>query len=128
GGGGDTLATLYDNSTGTGANSTLTLSSTSADYDYLDIIFTDGNRRYTERLYDPNGKTFSLFRSVCSGTTIYHNTLMGSVSGTTVTLGAEAQATINNGAVGTSTSTTLKVIKVFGGTSTSPSSASGVSF
>lgn len=107
--GGGSVTTLYSNSTGKGQNTSVPLSSSAANFDYLDIIFTDGNRQYTSRLYDPDGKSFSLFRSVCSGSTVYQNTLMGSVSGTSISLGTEASSI-------TTSSATLKVIGVKGGT------------
>lgn len=105
---------LYTSNTGTGANNTFPLSSSAANFDLLDFVFTDGTRYYTERLYAPNGKDFSLSRSVVSGSSIYHNAMMGSVSGTTVTLGAEAQIYASGNAASTTSSTSLKVVEVRG--------------
>lgn len=114
--GGGSQTVLYSNAIGKGANTTVGLSASAANYDYLDFVFTDGNRQYMSRLYGPDGKTFSLFRSVVSGTSIYHNAMMGSVSGTTVSLGAEAQSYMTGNSISTSSSTSLKVIAVRGGT------------
>lgn len=105
---------LYSDSTGAGQNSTITLSESAASFVWLEFIYTDGTRQYCERLYSPNGKSTSLDRSVVSGSTIYHASLMVSVSGTTVTVGAGAQATISSGA-SVSTTCPLKIVEVKGG-------------
>lgn len=106
--------TLYSDASGAGQNSTITLSESAASFVWLEFIYTDGTRRYCERLYSPNGKSTSLERSVVSGSIIYHASLMVSVSGTTVTVGAGAQATISSGA-SVSTTCPLKIIEVRGG-------------
>lgn len=121
-GSGNVLATvadggtvLYTSSTGTGANSSFPLSSSAANFGLLDFIYTDGTRRYTARLYDPNGQSTSINRTVISGSTVYHASMMLSVSGTTVTTGAGAQSTMSGSSISTSTSSPpLKIIEVRG--------------
>lgn len=106
---------LYSDSTGAGKNSTIALSESAASFEWLEFTYTDGTRQYCERLYNPNGKTTSLFRSVTGNNRVYNTTLMVSVSGTTVTLGAETTQDSSGSAISTYASTNLKVIEVRGG-------------
>lgn len=106
---------IFSSTAGVGANDTIALDASAAEFNVLEFVFTDGTRNYTARLNDPDGNSTSLSRSVVSGSTIYHASLMVSVSGTTVTLGAGAQSTMSGNAISTTTSSLpLKVIEVNG--------------
>lgn len=110
----DREAVLYRNATGVGANSSLTLSKSAANFSWLDFIYTDGSRTYTDRLYQPDGKATSLMRLVNNATTQYMDSLMATVSGTTVTTGNGMQTLLDSG-VFSDTNCHINIIEVRGG-------------
>lgn len=77
---------LYQNSSGT--QGSFTLSRSAANYALLEFVYGDGTRYMTKRLYDPDGKSVSLDRTVYSTATseLHMATNVYSVSGTSVSL------------------------------------------
>lgn len=106
--------TLYSDATGVNANSSFTLARSAKYYRWLDFIYTDGSRTYTERLYRPDGKATSLMRMVNSGTVQYVDSLMLSISGVTVTTGNGMQSLLDSG-VFSDTNCHINIIEVRGG-------------
>lgn len=105
---------LYRDPTGVNANSSLTLSKSAANFSWLDFIYTDGSRTYSDRLYQPDGKATSLMRMVNSGTVQYVDSLMVSVSGTSVTTGNGMQSLLDSG-VFSDTNCHINIIEIRGG-------------
>lgn len=105
---------LYRDPTGVNANSSLTLSKSAANFSWLDFIYTDGSRTYSDRLYQPDGKAISLMRMVNSGTVQYVDSLMVSVSGTSVTTGNGMQSLLDSG-VFSDTNCHINIIEIRGG-------------
>lgn len=105
---------LYRDPTGVNANSSLTLSKSAANFSWLDFIYTDGSRTYTERLYQPDGKATSLMRMVNSGTVQYIDSLMVAISGTSVTTGNGMQSLLDSG-VFSDTNCHINIIEIRGG-------------
>lgn len=61
---------LYDNESG--ANGTITLNDSAANYKYIDIFFRNNDQQYNfTRIYKPNGKQVSLLTSFTNNET-YH--------------------------------------------------------
>ena len=97
---------LYNNATG--SNGTVTLSETSANFNYLDIYFrsNDGNAYVSStRVYAPNGKYPYLNYIYNSGTntTMYQKFAQAYINGTTITLSRAKQHSYSNGSTATVT-------------------------
>lgn len=106
--------TLFENDSGT--TSTITLSETSANFDYLEFFYmtNDGNYGST-KVYSPNGKTISLNANHDNGTYTYVKTALVLVNGTSVTFSRIAQTRIGNNVATThSTGTGILVTRVVG--------------
>ena len=98
--------TLYNNTTGT--NGTVTLSETSANFDFIDIYYYKsesdmGGKIYNVvRVYSPNGKLATLANShVATNTIMQVLTKLVSISGTSITVKKEmlANFTVNTTSV-----------------------------
>lgn len=109
---------LYDNSTGTTGN--VTLSESVADYSYVEIYYYrnhwSGNMYGSRKINDANGKTTSLggelFFFDTGNTTLYVEHKRVSLSGNTITVIDYGQATNKGG--GNATSNTIYITKVIG--------------
>ena len=100
---------LYDNSSGT--NGTVTLSETSANFSYIEIISQRGSNYYSSgKIASPNGKTVNLTTSAFN-TYVYLYSKQVVISGTSITVGS-ARYWNKNG--DTNTDDSNKIIKVIG--------------
>lgn len=82
-----------------GSNADITLSETSANYDYLEIFyFYNTNDSYmSEKIYNPDGKSFQLNGNYDNGTRYYMATSVYSISGATITRDEEIRWRIGTG-------------------------------
>ena len=78
---------LYNNTSGT--TGTVTLSQTAANFNYLEIFFTDNNDydRGSVRVYAPNGKQAALCLVEAGDDSTYIRRTRVSISGTSITIG-----------------------------------------
>lgn len=83
--------TLYSNTSGTQSN--ITLSSSSANYSYIEIYYRNDDNKYAyTKVYSPNGKSISLSISSYWAGQIYVRTAEISINGTSLTWLDERQA------------------------------------
>jgi len=113
---------LYDNSSGT--TGTVTLSETSANFEYLEIFYSyyagSMDMYNSVKIYSPNGKIAMLIGSYDNGTRLYHEVARYTISGTSITrsnatrwrfgTGGENSTRTNT----TSSDPSIKVVKVIG--------------
>jgi hypothetical protein len=79
----DVPVVLYDNSTGTNGN--VTLSSSSANYTYLEIFYRGNDNQYSSvKVFEPNGKEVSLLVSLTYNNRIYFKQKIVNISGTSI--------------------------------------------
>lgn len=106
---------LFNDSTGVGSGN-INFTKSLAEFSYIDIIFTDGVREYSQRVYAPSsGKYTSLFR-IFNGaaTSQYIESLMVSfASNTRITLSSGCQSTLTT-RVTTASSQLIKIIEIRG--------------
>lgn len=106
--------TLYENSTG--ATGTVTLSDSSANYDYIEIFFTDNNNAYNSvKVPNANDKYVSLtcYWVGASSNALYINSKIISISGTSITVYRYIQANFE-GSWSKSAVNNIKIYKVMG--------------
>lgn len=108
---------LYTNASGNGG--TVSLSATSANYSYLEILFfnTISSEYKSLRVYSPNGKSFRLNHIDNESNTVvrtFHTKY--TISGTSITKGVNYYSyIINGGTLGTVTNTNyFKIVQVLG--------------
>ena len=106
-------AIIYYNSSGVGTGN-ITLQRSLAYFNYIDIIFTDGTRSYSSRVYNPSGKTTSIQRVVNNTTTQYLDSMMLTLGTTTITIGNSRQSVLTN-SVSSNNTQTLKITEIRGG-------------
>ena len=96
---------LYNDSNGTGTNSTVTLSESAANFDYLEIYYYASSLHKSEKIYLPNGKKVDLSINAYyqDGTNLYQYfyTKIMNISGTSMTVDKNLEMrfynkTINN--------------------------------
>lgn len=107
---------LYDNSSGT--YGTVTLSSSSANFNYLEIYYQLNDRTYAyncTKVHAPNGKSVNLDVTWFSGTTygVYVHTKTVKISGTSITKTHEGWEYIYNDRY-TTASDQIRIVKVIG--------------
>lgn len=102
---------LYDNSSGT--TGTITLTDSSANFNYIDIIF---NNNCYRRVYDPNNKSTTLFDiGADSYSTVYFNQNTINISGNTITVVGNLMAYASNGTTMTTQQVnTISINKIIG--------------
>lgn len=105
--------TLFESASGVNSG-TLNLSGNLANFNFIDIIFTDGTRYYSSRVYNPSGKTTSIHRVVNNSSTQYLDSTMLTLNTTTITIGNSRQTVITN-SVSSSNTRTLKITEIRGG-------------
>ena len=89
---------LYNNSSGT--TGTVTLSETSANFNYIDIWFQGNNKTIDfVRVYSPNGKGVNLHTANSNGTNTWLQMNVCRISGTSITREGKYEHTINNSVV-----------------------------
>ena len=105
---------LYNNSTGT--NGTVTLSETSANFDYLEILYRSNDPVYSScRVYSPNSKAVDLTTSRYFNGSVYHKTAKKDISGTSITSGSEAEYSYANaGTITVNTNNYIYIVMVVG--------------
>lgn len=106
---------LYDNSTGT--TGTVTLSSSSANFIYLEIYYKNADGQYgSVRVNAPNGKTTygTIIRKTSGDTAVLINSALFAISGTTITPSRNSQANIYFSGSSNSDTNTLSIVKVLG--------------
>lgn len=87
---------LYSNASGT--TGTVALNSSLSRYVFADVYFMDGSGRLdSRRVYLPDGKATSLSRIVFGGSTVYIETEIATLSGTTITRSNKGAANLTNG-------------------------------
>lgn len=75
---------LYNNTSG--SNGTITLSKSSANYDYIEIIYRTSNNYYASvKVYEPNGKNVSMLAANSTTGYLYVKTTCVSISASTIT-------------------------------------------
>ena len=76
---------LYNNATGT--NGTVTLSETSANFDYIEVFYRNNDNLYSSlKVYQPNGKKITMRGALtASGTLTYIKEKNCLISGTSIT-------------------------------------------
>lgn len=96
---------LYNDSNGTGTNSTVTLSESAANFDYLEIYYYASSLHKSEKIYSPNGKKVDLSINAYyqDGNNLYQYfyTKIMNISGTSMTVDKNLEVrfynkTINN--------------------------------
>ena len=105
---------LYDSDTGT--TDTVTLSDSSANYDYIEIFFTDNNSAYTSvKVPNADGKYASLtcYWVGANSNALYVNSKIVSISGTSITVYRYIQASFE-GSWSKSAVNNIKIYKVVG--------------
>lgn len=86
---------LYYNASGT--TGTVALNSSLSRYVFADVYFMDGSGRLdSRRVYLPDGKATSLSRIVFGGSTVYIETEIATLSGTTITRSNKGTANLTN--------------------------------
>lgn len=103
---------LYNNSTGTTGN--LTLSETAANFEYIEVYVTAGNRYSSTKVCDPNGKTIEVHvhgGNASNDWLFYGN---WAVNGTAMNCTINNTYSHNDGAFTPNATNELKVIKVVG--------------
>lgn len=105
---------LFDDSTGT--TGTVTLSETSANFDYLEIIYkTNDNCISSVKVNEPDGKRVSLIGQYGSGTQIWIKTAVIDISGTSITKNKYNEIALTNGsAVSVSANNLIYITQVIG--------------
>lgn len=99
-----TSTILYSNSSG--SSSTITLSSSAADYDYIEFYyFKDSNQIISSKIYSPNGKAATLGSVTFYSNSIFLRAAIVDISETTITWRAKD---IGWGTVSTSGNTISK--------------------
>lgn len=104
---------LYDNSSGT--NGTVTLSETSANFNYLEIFYRDNDNHYNSvKIYSPNGKVFWMNSGWINDNNNGGNMKLAysTINGTSITKTRYIQGTI--GGSGTSNNNAIYIVKVLG--------------
>ena len=110
---------LYNNTSG-GTNGTVTLSSSAANFNYLEIFFrnNDGNNYVSsQKIYSPNGKITSLFHShpvSTTDSTTYFKSKEVSISGTSITNKSYAEPYIYGTACSNTSSNNIYIVRVDG--------------
>lgn len=108
-------AVIYNNASGT--TGTVTLTSSAANYNFLEIFYTDGSRTMSQRVYAPNGKTTILERSVFSSTSAFYNgSAIVTINGTSITWSNQGRLVIGTGSAQTveADTSTLRITYVVG--------------
>jgi hypothetical protein len=87
-----------------------------ADYNFIDIEYTDGTRYMTQRVYVPNGKSVEISRIVSNGSSTYIHSSVLTISGNGITQSMQYQTTLNDSGdtLGISATSPLKVTRVIG--------------
>lgn len=110
-----TRESLYDNSSGT--TGTVTLSENAADYDYLEIYYTNNGQQRSMKVASPNGKVVMLDNWIYEESTTYLFTRINkiTISGTIITRNLTRGCAVN-GAEATFTNeySTFAITKVVG--------------
>ncbi len=106
---------LFSNDAGTKEN--ITLSDSAANYEYLEIFFTNNDRTYNSvKVYKPNGKIVSLMSIYNNNDDrIWFKTALYTISGTTMFVGNNVEARlINNSSVGVWNGNNVYITRVIG--------------
>lgn len=103
---------LYDNSTGTYGN--LTLSESAANFDYLEVYVTAGNRYSSTKVCNPNGKTVEVHVHGGNSTNDWLFYGNWTVSGTAMNCTINNTYSHSDGAFTPNNTNELKIIKVVG--------------
>lgn len=91
------ISVLYYNDSNT--STTITLSESVANYNYLRIYFhktNDSWQRNSLDVYDPNGKTVNLILTNPNGTTQYLESALFNISGTSISISSRSSSTLSN--------------------------------
>lgn len=106
---------LYNNTSGT--NASLTLSDSSANYEYIEIFFRDNDGNYNSiKIYQPNGKNASLISQYNNGgTTVWFKIAIVAISGTSITFGnCEEVKLVHGSSIQASKATNIYITRVVG--------------
>lgn len=111
----NTQTTLYDNTSGTNAN--LTLSGSAANYKYIEIFFRDNDNNYNSvKVCNPNGKNVTLISQYNNGNNkIWFKIAIVTISGNSITFGNREEVKLVNGSSPSiSFSSNIYITKVVG--------------
>lgn len=105
--------TLYNNASG--SNDTITLSSSSANFSYIDITF-EGNNRTKDcvRVYAPNGKSANLMTCNSNGTYMWVQTEAIAISGASINRGTQYEIIFSSTGVTSLNTTNVYINRVVG--------------
>lgn len=109
----DAPVVLYDNSTGT--NGSVTLSSSAANYTYLEIFYKGNDSQYSSvKVFEPNGKDVSMLVSLTYNNQIYLKQKIVTISGTSITSKNNSQGNFNASQQGWSNVNYIYITRVIG--------------
>ena len=107
---------LYDNSSGT--TGTVTLSETSANFNYLEVFYCDNNNRQfqSKKILDPNNKsiTLSAIEPSSDGKSLPTRASKYTISGATITYNFATYGVIWSGGTNLEQTAYIKIVKVLG--------------
>lgn len=109
----DVPVVLYNNSSGTNGN--VTLSSSATNYTYLEIFYRGNDNQYSSvKVFEPNGKEVSLLVSLTASNQIYFKQKIVNISGTSITNTNYSQARFNASSQGWSNDNYIYITRVIG--------------
>ena len=109
----DAPVVLYNNASGT--NGSVALSSSAANYTYLEIFYRGNDNQYSSvKVFEPNGKEVSLLVSLTSSSQIYFKQKIVNISGTSITNTNYSQARFNASSQGWSNDNYIYITRVIG--------------
>ena len=101
--------------TSTGTNSTITLSETSANFAYMDILYKTSNGSFDSmRIFNPNGFSANLISGNYYSSAVYIQNCVVSISGTSITFGSNAQVGLSSAGVAVATGSYISIVKIIG--------------
>ena len=108
-----TPTNLYNNTTG--SNSSVTLSQSAANFNYLEIFYRVLDVYYSNKVYAPNGKKVGLFGATNEFTVMQLGSATATINGTTITISNAQMANIPNGSVpGNWNASNMYIVRVDG--------------
>lgn len=104
---------LYYNANG--SNSTITLSDSASNYDYLEIFYKDSDNQYNSvKVFSPNNKKVFLTSSTIYNNKIYYKMKVVGISNTSITNNSTSQMTCDTSGNTITTDNFIYICKVIG--------------
>lgn len=109
----DVPVVLYNNTSGTNGN--VTLSSSATNYTYLEIFYRGNDNQYSSvKVFEPNGKNVSLLVSLTASSQIYFKQKIVNISGTSITNTNYSQGRFNASSQGWTNDNYIYITRVIG--------------